>query len=76
MDQLIAGRVIRTGEPVIVSDTREDRPLHEERDRKLGFKTKNLALVPLKGREGITGVICAVNKKSGDFDQSDVDSSA
>jgi len=72
MDQLIAARVIRTGEPVIVSDTTEDRLIHEERDRKLGFKTKNLALVPLKGREGITGVICAINKKSADFDQSDV----
>ena len=73
MDQLIAGRVVRTGEPVIVSDTSEDREIHEERDRKLGFKTRNLALVPLKGREGITGVICAINKKSGDFDESDVE---
>jgi PAS domain S-box-containing protein len=73
MHQLVAGRVIRTGEPVIVSDTSEDRLIHEERDRKLGFKTKNLALVPLKGREGITGVICAINKKSADFDQSDLE---
>jgi PAS domain S-box-containing protein len=73
MDQLIAGRVIRTGEPVIVSDTSEDRLIHEARDSKLGFKTKNLALVPLKGREGITGVICAINKKSGGFDESDVE---
>ncbi len=73
MDQLIAGRVIRTGEPTIVSETTKDRQIHEERDRKLGFKTRNLALVPLKGREGITGVICAINKKSGDFDPSDVE---
>jgi signal transduction histidine kinase len=73
MDQLIAGRVIRTGEPMIISDTTEDRLIHEERDRKLGFRTRNLALVPLKGREGITGVLCAINKKSGDFDHSDVE---
>jgi PAS domain S-box-containing protein len=73
MNELIAGRVIRTGEPIIVSDTAQDRHLHEERDRRLGYKTRNLALVPLRGREQITGVLCAINKKAGDFDHSDIE---
>ncbi len=73
MDELIAGRVIRTGEPIIVSDTTLDRHLHEERDRRLGYKTRSLALVPLGGREQITGVLCAINKKAGDFDRSDIE---
>jgi PAS domain S-box-containing protein len=73
MDQLIAAKVIRTGEPIIVSDTTKDRHIHEERDRKLGFKTKNLALVPLRGRKQITGVLCAINKKAGTFDNSDIE---
>jgi PAS domain S-box-containing protein len=73
MNELIAGRVIRTGEPIIVSDTTQDRHLHEERDRRLGYKTRNLALVPLKSSERIIGVICAINKKERAFDEKDLD---
>jgi PAS domain S-box-containing protein len=73
MNQLIAGRVIRTGEPVIVSDTSAERPLHEERDRKLGYKTRNLALVPLKSSDRIIGALCAINKKIGPFDEADLE---
>jgi PAS domain S-box-containing protein len=73
MDQLMAGKVVKTGEPLIVSDMSSDRHLHEERDRKLGYKTRNLAIVPLKGRERIGGVLCAINKKEGNFDQRDIE---
>jgi PAS domain S-box-containing protein len=73
VDQLLAARIVKTGEPMIVSDTSRDRHLHEQRDQKLGFKTRNLALVPLRGREQIRGVLCAINKKEGDFVQADVE---
>ncbi len=73
MDQLIAGRVIRTGEPLIVSDTSSDREIHEERDKRLGYKTRNLALVPLKSSDRIIGALCAINKKGGDFGHIDLD---
>jgi GAF domain-containing protein len=72
MDELVAGKVIRTGEPMIISDTAVNRHLHEERDRKFGYQTRNLVLVPLRGRHRTVGVLCAINKKAGDFDQSDV----
>ena len=73
VDQLIAGKVVRTGEPMIVSDTSVDRRIHEERDKRLGYKTETLALVPLRIHERITGVLCAINKKNGDFEQSDLE---
>jgi len=73
MDQLLAGRVLKTGEPMMVSDTSADRHIHEQRDRKLGFKTRNLALVPLGAREQARGVLCAINKKEGDFVQADIE---
>ncbi|OPX39508.1 MAG: hypothetical protein B1H13_09670 [Desulfobacteraceae bacterium 4484_190.3] len=41
MNELVAGEVIRTGKPVIVSDTSENAELHRERDRKLGYRTRN-----------------------------------
>jgi PAS domain S-box-containing protein len=73
MDELMAGRVVKTGEPIIVSDMMLERQLHEDRDRKLGYKTRNLAIVPLRGRERIGGVLCAINKKKGDFDRRDIE---
>lgn len=72
IDELEAGKVIRTGEPIIISDTSINRHLHEERDKKFGYKTRNLVLVPLRGRDRIVGVLCAINKKTGGFDKSDV----
>lgn len=73
IDELEAGKVIKTGEAMIVSDTSKDFHLHAERDRKLGYKTRNLVLVPLRGRDRIIGVLCAINKKNGDFGPSDVE---
>ena len=73
IDQLIAGQVIRSGEPMIVSDTSKDSVLHAERDKKLGFKVKNLLLVPMKSRDRIIGVLTAINKKQGTFVQTDVE---
>ena len=73
VDQLMAGKVIRSGEPVIVSNTSEEPSLQRERDKKLGYQTKNLLLVPLRSGDRIIGVLCAINKKEGDFDQTDVE---
>ena len=73
VDQLMAGKVIKSGEPVIVSDTSEDTDLHRERDKKLGYHTKNLLLLPLWSVDRIIGVLCAINKKEGNFDQTDVE---
>lgn len=70
MDELIAGKVIKSGKPLIVSDISEDRELHRERDKKLGYHTRNLLLVPLKSKDRIIGTLCAINKKGEGFDQS------
>ncbi len=73
MEELVAGKVVQTGKPVIVSDTSKNAALHRKRDRKLGYKTRNLALVPLRTSNRITGVLCALNKKKGSFDQTDIE---
>jgi PAS domain S-box-containing protein len=73
LDELVAGQVIKTGEPMIVSDTSKDSGLHKERDKKLGYETRNLLLVPLRSHDRMIGVLCAINKKEGIFDQSDVE---
>ena len=73
LDELVAGEVIATGRPQIVSDTSINPDLHKERDRRLGYRTRNLMLVPLKSSDRNIGALCAINKKDGSFDESDVD---
>jgi PAS domain S-box-containing protein len=73
MDELMAGQVIQSGKPMIISDTAKDSDLHLKRDKKLGYKTRNLLLVPLRSSDRIIGVLTAINKKEGTFDQSDVE---
>jgi signal transduction histidine kinase len=73
VDELVAGKVIRTGKPIILNDISGDSEIHIERDKKLGYLTRNLLLVPLRSQERIIGTLCAVNKKEGGFDQADVD---
>ena len=71
LNQLVAGQVIRTGVPLIVPQVPRDDPLHLERDRKLGYETRNLLLVPLKSSDRTIGVIAGINKKQGVFDDAD-----
>jgi len=73
VDELVAGQVIRTGQPIILNDISGDFAIHVERDKKLGYQTRNLLLVPLKSQERTIGTLCAVNKKGSGFDQTDVD---
>jgi len=73
VDELVAGRVIKTGKPILINDTTEDADLHLERDKKLGYQTKNLLLVPLRSHERVIGVLCAINKKAGVFEETDTD---
>ncbi len=73
VDELVAGKVIKTGNPIILNDISGDSEIHIERDKKLGYQTRNLLLVPLKSQERTIGTLCAVNKKEGGFDKADVD---
>lgn len=69
----IAGRVIRTGQPEIVMNPAEDRDYYILVDEEAGFRTRSLLDVPLKSKDRTIGVLCAINKKSGVFDQTDVE---
>ncbi|MGD9032652.1 MAG: PAS domain S-box protein [Desulfobacteraceae bacterium] len=73
VDQIASGKVIRTGEPLIVSDASKDSYLYPERDKKLGYHTKNYILVPLRSGDRIIGAIAAINKREGTFEQIDVE---
>lgn len=69
----VAGRVLKTGEPVIVPDTSRDPDFYGFVDDQMRFKSKSLLDVPLKSADRIIGVLCAINKKKGVFEPSDVE---
>ncbi|MBN1848239.1 MAG: PAS domain S-box protein [Deltaproteobacteria bacterium] len=69
----ISGKVIRTGEPIILPDTSKDPDFYPVIDEQMNMKTKDLIMVPLRSREHIIGVLSALNKKKGAFDQTDAE---
>ncbi len=73
VDQGIAGLVYRTGKPQIVEDVYKSPYFVREIDRKAKYRTRNLADVPLEIEGRMIGVLCAVNKKEGGFDQADIE---
>ncbi len=73
INQLMAGNVIKTGRPIIDNHASKSGPFFKERDAKLGYRTKNVALVPLRSGDRIIGVLAAANKKDGVFEQTDIE---
>lgn len=73
MDKGITGRVLRTGKEAIVLDTSKDPDFYPVVDQQLGFHSRSMLYVPLRGHDRIIGVLEAMNKKDGVFDQKDVE---
>jgi PAS domain S-box-containing protein len=69
----VSGKVIRTGRPIIVADTSKDPDFYSVVDNQVGLRTFSLLDVPLKSKDRIIGVLCAMNKKTGTFDRTDVE---
>ena len=69
----ISGKVIKTGRPIIVHDTSQDPDFYDGVDAQLRFHSESMLDVPLRSSDRIIGVLCAVNKKEGRFEQSDVE---
>lgn len=63
-DGSIVGKVIASGEPIIVTDLEEKSGAHKKVDEKTGFVTRNILCVPIKNaRSGeVTGAFQILNK--------------
>jgi len=69
----VAGEVYRTGKPLIVPDTSKDPHFFRQVDVKSQYQTRSMLDVPIQIQDRLIGVLCAVNKKEGTFEPSDVD---
>lgn len=68
----VAGQVWRTGKPIIVPDAYKSPYFIKEIDQKAGYSTRNILDVPIQLEDKMIGVLGAVNKRDGDFDETDV----
>ncbi|MBN1555575.1 MAG: sigma 54-interacting transcriptional regulator [Phycisphaerae bacterium] len=59
----VAGEVLKTGQPMIVNDARNDPRHYDGVDRKTGFVTESLLCVPIDADGTIVGVLEGVNSK-------------
>lgn len=71
--QGIAGWVAENGEPVIIHDVQTDPRFYKGADDKTEFVTKDMICVPVKTKDKILGVLEAINKRYGSFDNDDLE---
>ncbi len=69
----VCGWVFDTGKPALVHDAANDPRLYRPVEDKSGFQTRNMICVPLQTREKRLGVLYALNKNKGSFDDEDVE---
>ncbi len=73
VEKSVTGRVIRTGEPALVPDVSLEPDFFQGVDEYTRTKTRNMLVVPLRSSDRIIGVLNAVNKKDGGFDNTDLE---
>jgi len=71
-DKGFAGHVVQTGQYLIVPDAYADPRFNPEIDRKTGWRTRSVLSVPMYNYSGqLMGVLQALNKSAGPFDEYD-----
>lgn len=61
----VAGRVIQSGEPVVMQDVSHEKIFSNKFDTKTGFETRSMLCVPLILRDKSIGAFQVLNKRSG-----------
>jgi signal transduction histidine kinase len=67
----LAGAIFRTGETMIINDVANDPRHFKKVGEKTQYGTRSLLGVPMRRRGQTTGVLEALNKRSGDFTEAD-----
>lgn len=73
LDEVFAGKVLKTGQAEVVNDPDILLKTYPEREKKLGYQTRNIMGVPIRSDGRIIGVLCAINKKQNSFDDNDME---
>jgi len=68
----IAGTIVREDRPLIINDVTADPRHFRQVGEKTGFQVRSLIGVPMHIRERVLGVLEAVNKRQGVFNEADL----
>ncbi|MBI2332958.1 MAG: GAF domain-containing sensor histidine kinase [Chloroflexi bacterium] len=72
IDNSLAGTIFRTNQPLILNDAGHDPRHYSLVSNHINFKVKTLLGVPMPIKDQTMGVLEAVNKREGSFNDSDV----
>ncbi len=72
LGQGIAGWVAQHGKPLLIPDTSTDSRFFKDFDKAGGFSTRSILCVPLQTKGQTIGIIEAMNKENGTFNQDDL----
>jgi len=73
-DKGLAGYVVKTGEPLNITDAYQDERFNPDIDKKTGYHTKTILCMPIKNNnQEIIGAFQVLNKQNGVFTKSDED---
>jgi signal transduction histidine kinase len=61
----VAGRVVQTGQPMVIQDVSEVSVFSKKYDEDTGFRTRSMICVPLMLRDKPIGALQVLNKRSG-----------
>ena len=71
-DRGVVGQVIQTGRPMRVNAATEPEQIDRQVDSQLGYRTRTLLCVPMRGRSGeLFGAFELINRLSGEFTAED-----
>jgi len=69
----VVGQAITSKKQMIINDVHQNEHFNAEVDRKTGYETKNMMVIPMFNRHNnIIGVFQVINKKEGVFDDTDL----
>lgn len=70
--QGIAGWVATHRQPAIINDVYHDQRFYASVDYQSGFHTESMICIPLQVEDRVIGVLQAINKQGGDFNENDL----
>lgn len=68
----IAGTIFRDNLPLVINDVTNDPRHYTQVGEQIKFSPRSLLGVPMRVRDKVTGVLEALNKRSGDFTNTDI----
>lgn len=71
--QGIVGKVVETGEKLLINDVKQSPDHLQQVDQKTGFVTRDILCVPLRVQGNVVGAMQLLNKKGQPFDSEDLE---